>query len=348
MFGTLTVNPEFYERIFYGGDKQRAFADYIQDLHRIIPDYNPSDKGSDIRYFCTVERGTHGGRHHFHYHTWMRDIPDRCKIDPSSGLQIPHRRRIHEFERLWTKRGFGRAEVISCRIDANDAWGRLHFRWPSTEQHENVPLKAKGIQGLCTYMMDYLAKQIHETPTRTNEKGIEVPIWRVKANDDYGKKGKLTELTKRMSNEQLQLMIFNKQALGAAYPALGKDTRPRFLGRVLPLTVLSDLCRTEYFTRMTTKHGLDAVNESLLSLSPQESLVRRLKRNLKALKGRTASASGVANLTRTRPPPSQSIGIFEMPRWKASAIYKISQSILDLIDLMDSSYDGFVPSYRGW
>ena len=57
---------------------------------------------------------------------------------------------------------FGFSKPIACRFGDDDAYGRLHWRWPvKMVDNSLVPLEKKPPEAIAKYMIKYLQKSEH-------------------------------------------------------------------------------------------------------------------------------------------------------------------------------------------
>lgn len=179
-FNTLTVDNKNYNDVFSKGS--RAFSEYIRSVERscyksMFKTWRDAQKVrvSDPwhTYFCVTERGAKTGRLHLHVIHCIREIPEKWKVDPNQGLNVPIRRNSIAFGKCWSH---GYSNCIAVRFSSSDAWAKNNWRWPVKKvENQYVPITGKPPAAVGNYMIKYLQKEV------SGEN-----LWRIKVNCSFG------------------------------------------------------------------------------------------------------------------------------------------------------------------
>lgn len=208
IFNTLTVSPEFMEKVFpeVQGDRSTAWTDYIRFCDRY---FGISSHGSVAAarvsraagdefhtYFAVVERGAQSGRLHIHVLHIVKDLPSSF-ADPNYGVAVPKRREIVAMKSFWK---YGYSVPVAVRFSAEDSFGRKGWRWPVTEMDGIIaPLTAKPFDAIVNYIGKYLTKDVVDQK-------FGVKIWRVRLSRNLGSRKLKALLDQLPLKSRIQLL----------------------------------------------------------------------------------------------------------------------------------------------
>lgn len=197
IFNTLTVAPEHYNSVFYGGDS-RAFEKYIMKMkYRVgLACYGKAkiEKGAEYHsHFSVVERGGKTGRLHFHCLHFCRKLPKEC-TDPNVGRVVPDRRIIEELRDCWP---YGYSSPIAVRFSGMDNYAKLGWRWPvSRKNGKPVAIASSTGAALATYVSNYVKKAQYEDSWK----------WKTRMSQGFGI-GLVRKAMPKMTNESLEHLM---------------------------------------------------------------------------------------------------------------------------------------------
>lgn len=171
IFQTLTVEVQHVETVFKKGS--RVWSDYIRDFERgtgsaIYGSVREAERQRAAgnhwhKYFAVVEPGSKNGHLHIHCLHMLQELPGRSKSDPNIGLKIPYRREVNHLRNYWK---YGYMKPFAVRMEADDAYTKLGWRWPSVETGEKTgifePYEAKPPIAVARYISKYVSKQYNQ------------------------------------------------------------------------------------------------------------------------------------------------------------------------------------------
>ena len=130
------------------------------------------------RHLAVIEYGTKTGRPHLHCLWAFRTLP--WPTDPNASASVPYKREIAGMKVHWPH---GFSAPIAIRFHATDAYGQLHWRWPSDQK--GTPIRTGSPAQIGGYLAKYLTK------TTDHDRGFS---WRTRATRNLGLKPILNAL----------------------------------------------------------------------------------------------------------------------------------------------------------
>lgn len=240
VFQTLTIAPGNEEKVF--GTSSDCWSGYINDLDRRIgrelyfsvreSERQRANGNLHHKYFAVVERGSVGGRLHIHVVHMCKVLPEPCRRDPNKGRTVPNHRCINKFGH-WP---YGFSRPIAVRMDANDAYACIGWRWPvgkNKSEKEFHALEAKPALALALYVSKYISKSYH-----SGKKGL----FRCRMTRKLGM-GRIDDFLSMLDNRTLSILVTMRD--GA--PFRKKGSRPP------PMTLLRETAATELISRMNSR-----------------------------------------------------------------------------------------------
>jgi len=242
IFNTLTVSDQHIETVFKKDSK--IWTNYVRKIDRdtgiaVHGNWRKAvqerRKGNEFhRYFAVVEKGQLSGRLHIHSLHMMKKLPIKA-TDPNAGTPIPINREIQCIKKYWK---YGFSVPICVRFNANDAFGKLGWRYPYKLDDQGIykPLEIGNVEKV----VNYIAKYIEKSYTINNNRK-ETMLWRVRMSRKIGTE-MITKMLEKMDKKQIELMM-----------AIKGRTNLKMLGRQLPNQLVKILATKEYLKRLKIK-----------------------------------------------------------------------------------------------
>jgi len=262
IFNTLTVENEYYEKVFAVGSK--VWSDYVRLFDRAVSIASFGSVrggiGKDYHsYFAVVEEGSETGRLHIHVLHFCKALP-KGFYDPNRACGKAVRREIDSYKRFWK---WGKSAPIAVRMCLTDCYGKLGFRWPEVMVEEGkyigIPIKSPG--ATVGYVSKYLDKPVSKSERK-------VYPWRVRISRKLGLIP-VSKLCERLSLKQLRLLVTSPLISGL-----------KMMGKRLPRTSLKLLASKTYLTCLRSLRSCQNIYRILKDVKPASTLCERVRSQL--------------------------------------------------------------------
>lgn len=263
VFNTLTVNPEYYSKVF--SKEAKAWQRYIRSVDVLFGIAAYGSYASAVRarksgnefhtYFAVVEKGSLHGRLHIHVLHFFSHISKEF-ADPNLSAIKPNRREIDALRSYWK---YGHSSPIAVRFSQGDAFGKAGWLWPVLP--DGQPVVSKPPIALARYVSKYLTKAYDADNLHFNKESGGY-TWRTRISRNLGKK-MVTDYVETLSDERKLKVLMLKSLVSYRTVKLPK--------RMLFLVTLRHLI--PYLLKIYNLR----VSTLLLSWLPRKSLFERVK-----------------------------------------------------------------------